>query len=295
MDELLCFFAAILPWLGRLREYAVRLGLRGSFRLAAPGCCIHVLPWLAFSPASVAATIMTIRFSTIRALLGLGSACTRKVSLRGDRLRPWLACGPVFVLALAGCQSPPVMLPKNEKSEKPVAQEKAAPVTEELTLSAGDNLRISFPAAPNLDTTQQIRSDGRLNLPMIGEVVASGKTPVALEKELIALYGPQLVSKEINVNLVSSSFIVFVSGAVQKPGKIVTDRPLSALEAIMEAGGFDTTKANMTAVVVVRQVAGRTKQFTLDLKQVFEGRQDTDTFYLKKSDIVHVPEKFTWF
>jgi polysaccharide export outer membrane protein len=187
------------------------------------------------------------------------------------------------------------MLPKSEKSEKPVAQEKAAPVAEELTIAAGDNLRISFPASPNLDTAQQVRSDGRINLPMVGEVIASGKTPVALEKELITLYAPQLVSKEITVNLVSSAFVVFVSGAVQSPGKIVSDRPLSALEAIMEAGGFDMTKANMTAVVVVRQVAGRTKQFTLDLKQVFEGRQDTETFYLKKSDIVHVPEKFTWF
>jgi polysaccharide export outer membrane protein len=235
---------------------------------------------------------MTIRLSTIRALLGLESACARRVSLGRGGLHPLVACVPVLVLAFAGCQAPPVMLPK---SDKPVAQEKAAPVADELTISAGDNLRISFPAAPNLDTTQQVRSDGRLNLPMVGEVVASGKTPVALEKELIALYAPQLVSKEINVNLVSSAFVVFVSGAVQKPGKITTDRPLTALEAIMEAGGFDMTKANMTAVVVVRQVAGRTKQFTLDLKQVFEGRQDTETFYLKKSDIVHVPEKFTWF
>jgi len=94
--------------------------------------------------------------------------------------------------------------------------------------------------------------------------------------------------------VVSAPFSVFVSGAVQRPGKIQVERAISALEAIMEAGGFDTAKANQTAVVVVRQVGGGTKQYTLNLKRVLEGRQ-VETFYLRRSDIIHVPEKFTWF
>jgi protein involved in polysaccharide export with SLBB domain len=94
--------------------------------------------------------------------------------------------------------------------------------------------------------------------------------------------------------VVSSTFTIFVSGAVVKPGKVVADHPLSALEAVMEAGGFDATKADMKAVVITRQEAGQYKNYTVDLKQVLEGKQ-SEPFYLKPSDIVYVPEKFSWF
>ena len=55
-------------------------------------------------------------------------------------------------------------------------QQSASVSQEEFTLLGGDTIRIVFPGTPNLDTTQQIRRDGRINLLMIGEVVAAGKT-----------------------------------------------------------------------------------------------------------------------
>jgi polysaccharide export outer membrane protein len=87
---------------------------------------------------------------------------------------------------------------------------------------------------------------------------------------------------------------VFVSGSVVRPGKITADHPITALEAIMEAGGFDSAKGNMEAVVVVRNEEGKTKNFTLNLKRVLDG-QSSEAFYLKPSDIIFVPEKFSWF
>ncbi len=57
----------------------------------------------------------------------------------------------------------------------------------------------------------------------------------------------------------------------------------------MEAGGFDNAKANIKAVVVIRQGAdGKTTNYTLNLKLVLEGK-DNEPFYLKPSDIVVVP------
>ncbi|MEO7598740.1 MAG: polysaccharide biosynthesis/export family protein [Opitutus sp.] len=163
-----------------------------------------------------------------------------------------------------------------------------------LVLREGDDVRISFPGAPNLDTTQRVRTDGRITLAMGGEVMASGLTPADLEKKLLDLYASQLVSKEVTVTVVSSSFSVFVSGAVLKPGKIISDHPLSALEAVMEAGGFDGGKADMQAVRIVRIQDGATKNFVINLKAALEGGQ-SEPFYLKRSDIVFVPEKFSWF
>ena len=115
--------------------------------------------------------------------------------------------------------------------------------------------------------------------------------PAGIEKELITRYSTQILSKEVSVTVVSAPFAVFISGAVIRPGKVISDHPISALEAIMEAGGFDMAKANTSAVMVIRQVGDRSQNFTLNLKQVLDGRQTTP-FFLHRSDVVHVPEKF---
>jgi len=166
---------------------------------------------------------------------------------------------------------------------------KAAP-PESLVLREGDTIRVNFPGAPNLNAVQAIRRDGKVSLSLVGEVQAAGKTPSALEKELIDLYGPQLQVKEVNVSLESSAFPVYVTGAVLRPGKIMSDRPLKLLEAIMEAGGFDYTKANTKGVRVIRG----NEHFQVNLREVLDGKQ-ADTFNLKPSDIVYVPERFYWF
>jgi polysaccharide export outer membrane protein len=169
-----------------------------------------------------------------------------------------------------------------------------APATEAQILRAGDVVKITFPRTPSLDTTQQIRRDGRINLHLIGEIIAADRTPTALESELIERYESQLVAREVRVTVVSSAFSVFVTGAVLRPGKLTPERTLTAFEAIMEAGGFDATKADTKAVTVIRNEGGITKNFTLNLKAVLEGRKN-QPFYLQAYDIVYVPERFSWF
>jgi len=188
-----------------------------------------------------------------------------------------------ILTAVAGCQTA-----QTKASVEPADQANA------IILREGDVLKITFPGAPNLNDSQQIRRDGKIVLSMVGEVVAAGLTPADLEKEILKLYSSQLVTKEVTVAVTSSSFPVFVTGAVIRPGKILSDHPITALEAIMEAGGFDYTKADLGHVRVVRNEKAGTKNYTLNLKQALEAKQSTP-FYLKPSDIVYVPEKFSWF
>jgi hypothetical protein len=63
---------------------------------------------------------------------------------------------------------------------------------------------------------------------------------------------------------------------------------------VMEAGGFDYSRANLEAVRVIRNEKGRLEHYILDLRAVLEGREPR-LFYLKPSDILYVPEKFNWF
>jgi polysaccharide export outer membrane protein len=163
-----------------------------------------------------------------------------------------------------------------------------------FTIREGDIVRIAFPGAANLNTVQLVRRDGKIEMPLLGELQAAGLTPGQLEQEVLKRYGNQLLSKEVTVTVDSASYDVFVTGAVIKPGKVSAVRPMTALEAIMESGGPDYTKANLKEVTVVRQENGRAKNYKLNLRAVLDGKK-TDAFYLKPSDIIYVREKFNWF
>jgi polysaccharide export outer membrane protein len=205
--------------------------------------------------------------------------------LVGDLFQPLLVILAIAILAtVTGCQTGQTKAPTETSAER----------SDVIVLREGDTLKITFPGAPNLNDSQQIRRDGKIVLSMFGEVTAAGLTPAELEKEILKLYSSQLVTKEVTVTVTSSSFPVFVTGAVVRPGKILSDHPITALEAIMEAGGFDYTKADLGHVRVVRTGKTGTQNYTLNLKQALEARQSTP-FYLKPSDIVYVPEKFNWF
>jgi polysaccharide export outer membrane protein len=81
---------------------------------------------------------------------------------------------------------------------------------------------------------------------------------------------------------------VFVGGQVFKPGVVEMPGPMTALEAVMEVGGFDVRQAERKSVIVIRYTDGRRHAYKLDLKKAVAGKE-TKPFYLKPKDIVHVP------
>lgn len=172
---------------------------------------------------------------------------------------------------------------------------KAPQGSNDVVLKEADVVKISFPSDEKLDTTATIRVDGKITAPLVGEVMAAGKTPAELQKDLINLYSTQLVSsKDITVSVQSAPFHVYITGAVAKPGEIVCNRPTTVLEAIMECGGFEYNQANMKHVRVVRTENGKTHNYPVNLKGIVSGSQ-IDIFYLRPNDIIYVPSKITWF
>lgn len=207
-------------------------------------------------------------------------------SRRGLRWVQALTAG-LFVLLQAGCETMP------SATATPAAAA-GAPSEEALTLKPGDVLKISFPGVPTMDTTQPVRADGKISLPMAGDITATGQTTEALNEQLKQIYATKLVSNEVSVSLVSSSYTIYVTGAVLRPGKVVVERRLTVFEAIMEAGGFDKSKANLRSVSVVRQEGGKSQTFTVNVQKILSG-DSSESFYLKPADTVYVPEKFRWF
>ena len=190
------------------------------------------------------------------------------------------ACG----LLLSGCSTPIGLHPP--KDSQPFR---------DVRLREGDSIRIGFPGSPTLDSVQQVRRDGKVTVNLGGEIVVMGKTPPEVEKEILERFGAQLAVKQVIVTLTASAYPIFVTGAVLRPGKITAERPLSALEAVMEAGGFDFAKANLKSVTILRQEeGGQLKNYILDFREILKG-PNSQPFYLQPADVIYVPEKFSWF
>jgi polysaccharide biosynthesis/export protein len=165
-----------------------------------------------------------------------------------------------------------------------------ATASTEVSLRSGDVVNISFSGAPELNQSQRIQTDGKINLPLIGEVQASGKSVTGLQEELAARYREQLKNSTVVVKLESSVTQVVISGYVGKPGKLAFDRPTTIFQAIMEAGGA-TEYGNLKQVHVVRVVNGVQHTQILNLSPALQG-QKTRAFYVKDGDVIYVPQSY---
>jgi polysaccharide export outer membrane protein len=188
-----------------------------------------------------------------------------------------------LILTIAGCQT----VKPSTQSEP--AQPEPLPVSS-VILSPGDGIDFKFFHTPELNDTQTVRPDGKITLQLIGEVTVQGKTPEELRAELIKLYTPELRNPEIAVIIRSlSDRRVYVGGEVNKPGVVPMPGRLTALEAIIEAGGFKMETANLQTVAVIRQREGKLRGSLIDFSQTPKGEAGLP-FYLEPRDIIFVPE-----
>ena len=158
-----------------------------------------------------------------------------------------------------------------------------------VTLSPGDVIKLSFPGSTDLNQSQKIRTDGKVSLPLIGEVTAAGKTLPDFQSELIKLYKSQLRNNDVLVTLESGTATVVVSGYVSKPGKFSFDRPTTVFQAIMEAGGVGAY-GSLSKVRLMRTAGGEQRTQVIDLKAAMSG-QTAKIPYVKDGDVIYVGQR----
>jgi polysaccharide export outer membrane protein len=155
----------------------------------------------------------------------------------------------------------------------------------------GDIIQIIFATSTNLNAAQRIQMDGNVSLQFVNNVRAAGRTPLEFAQSLEKLYQAHLRGAEpITVTVISNAAAVYVTGAVLRPGRVPLERPLTVLDAVMEAGGIDNSRAKLSGVTVLRVENGQRVSRRVNLKDALEGK-DTSLFYLKPFDIVYVPAK----
>jgi polysaccharide export outer membrane protein len=177
-------------------------------------------------------------------------------------------------LALGGCQSPLPPLP-NPPGPKTAVR-----------LSPGDTIKVSYADETVPDQTQKIRRDGKVSLPLIGEVTAAGKRVIDFQHELVRRYEGELENSEVLVTLENGAAAVIISGFANKPGKVVFDRPTTVYQAIMEAGGV-SDYGSLSNIHLTRIINGVQRTERINLRPSIHG-EPTQPKYVQDGDVIYI-------
>lgn len=173
----------------------------------------------------------------------------------------------------------------------------------------GDELQIRFVYNPELNQTLNIRSDGRISMPWIGDIPVAGLRPAELRELLIRRYQTQLKNPDVavltgaNVTrrlFVEESFIlvglskpadqfVFVGGEVTTPRGVKLEGHVTALQAIIQAGGVKESGDLAHVVVLRRGLFEQGEWIQTNLANPLSGKSIQNDLALRHGDVVVVP------
>ena len=148
-------------------------------------------------------------------------------------------------------------------------------------VGAQDLLEISVFGVQELNKEVRVNSNGQISLPLIGGVMAGGKTIPELEAELARKYSDGFLQKP-QVSVFVKEFTsqrVTLEGAITKPGIYPITGKTTLLQAIALAGGIDDKTADLGGIVLMRQVEGKRMAAAYDLRQVRKGVVDDPLIY----------------
>ena len=159
-----------------------------------------------------------------------------------------------------------------------------------MRLSPGDVIKVAYADESMPDQTQKIRRDGKVSLPLLGEVTAAGKRVINFQNELIGRYDGQLDNNEVLVTLENGTASVTVAGFASKPAVYAFDRPMTVYQVIMQAGGpSDYGSANN--IHLTRIINGEQRTETFNLKPTIHGHP-TKPEYVQDGDVIYISRSF---
>jgi polysaccharide export outer membrane protein len=170
----------------------------------------------------------------------------------------------------------------------PDAMVRAAPGATDYRIGPADSLDINVSQLPELTKIVEVGPGGTILLPLIGQVQASGRTPVELSDDIATALKKKYMKDPIVVVSVKEAqgAKVTLDGAVIKPGVYPLAGPTTLLQAVALAQGPDPKLANLKRVAIFRTIGGRRQTQVYDLTQIRTGRAEDPTIY--GNDIVVV-------
>lgn len=155
----------------------------------------------------------------------------------------------------------------------------------EYLLYPGDEIEVATPTAPELTRTLRIGPDGRISLPLVGQIMAADRTLAELEDDASAAYASQLVRPVVEVTLKQAGPLkVWVAGEVRNPGVYDMAGDIDAYQAVVMAGDFLPSAKSGEVALIRRGPGGRRMMRVIDLRP-----RRGQIVALRRGDLIYVP------
>ena len=165
-------------------------------------------------------------------------------------------------------------------------------VGNDYVIGPGDTLQVYVWRNPELTVTVPVRPDGKISTPLVEDMVAVGKTPSQLARDVEKVLGEYVRSPQINV-IVTQPMAAFsqvkVIGQVVRPQSIAYREGLTVLDAVLAVGGLSPFAAGNRAKVV-RQENGKPHEIKVKLSALVNGGDMKQNIALRPGDVIVVPE-----
>jgi polysaccharide export outer membrane protein len=203
----------------------------------------------------------------------------------------------LLVVGGLGAQTAPSKLANDSK---PVEASPATPAvsTEGSTkphddifvIGNDDVLAINVWKEPDVSRSIPVRSDGKISLPLAGEIQAAGLTPLALEREIASKLQNYISEPEVTVMVQQINSQKFnILGMVSKPGSFPLTNSATVLDAIALAGGFRDFAKKKSIYVLRRNADGSETRIPFNYKEVVKGQNPAQNIKLQPRDTIVVP------
>ena len=193
---------------------------------------------------------------------------------------------PAFVAVILGAPAP---APGQTPAVPSASRVAAAAVPTGYKIGAEDVLGIVFWREAEMNGDVTVRPDGRITVPLIGEVQAEGLTPEMLRDQIQAAAGKYISAANVSVVVRQiNSRKVFITGRVTTPGTYPLSGPRTVMQVIALAGGLNEY-ADAKNITVLRTQNGRSQNFKFNYKDVAKGRKLEQNIMLEPGDTIVVP------
>ena len=160
----------------------------------------------------------------------------------------------------------------------------------DFIIGVEDVLSVNVWREPELSLKEVVvRPDGKISLPLVSDILASGLTTVQLQEKIAEKLKEFISSPVVTVSVVRiQSLIVSIVGEVLKPGFYPLGAPMTVLELLARAGGV-TQDAKSKKIKILRKENGKTIQINFNYKELRDGKNLQNNILLKNGDVVVVP------
>jgi polysaccharide export outer membrane protein len=159
-------------------------------------------------------------------------------------------------------------------------------------LGCGDKLKVTVWRHEEASADAVIMPDGKISLPLIGELAAAGLMVDEFREELNRKYSEYITEPHITITVVeTNSLKIYILGEVKTPGELKLISNTDVLQAIAQAGGF-TEYANKSTIHIIRKEGDKKIKFNFNYNEVVAGKNLNQNIPLKPGDVIVVYESW---